>query len=50
MHSVSGHWPDEVDAAAVRELRGKLAGPPTLGLIFIAPKLFSKAKEILELV
>jgi small ligand-binding sensory domain FIST len=50
VHSVSNYWPDEVDAAAVRELRGKLVGPPTLGLIFIAPKLFPKATEILELV
>ena len=50
VHSVSGHWADAVSAAELREMRGKLAGAPTLGLIFIAPKLFPRAKEILELV
>ena len=50
VHSVSGHWTDGAEAAALRELRGRLAGPPTLGLIFLAPKLFPKAKELLELV
>jgi len=50
VHSVSGHWTEAATEAALRELRGRLAGPPTLGLIFLAPKLFSKAKEILELV
>jgi small ligand-binding sensory domain FIST len=50
VHSVSGHWPDAPDAAALREMRGKLAGAPTLGLVFMAPKLFPRAKEILELV
>ncbi len=50
VHSVSGHWPAEVSAAALREMRGKLSAAPTLGLIFIAPSLFPNAKEILELV
>jgi small ligand-binding sensory domain FIST len=50
VHSVSAHWTEGPDAAAIRELPGKLGAPPTLGLIFIAPKLFANAKEILELV
>ena len=50
VHSVSGHWTDAVSATALREMRGKLAGAPTLGLVFMAPKLFPRAKEILELV
>jgi small ligand-binding sensory domain FIST len=50
VHSISGHWIDAPGAEALREMRGKLAGPPTLGLIFIAPKLFPKAQEIVELV
>src|SRR5262245_61195292 len=50
VHSISSHWTDMASAAALREMRGKLAGPSTLGLVFIAPKLLPKAKEILELV
>ena len=48
VHSISGHWSDAPAAAALREMRAKLAGPPTLGLIFMAPKLFPKSQEILE--
>ena len=50
VHSASGHSTDAPTAAALQEMRAKLAGAPTLGLIFIAPQLFPKAKEILELV
>ena len=50
VHSVSGHWPDEIDLASLRALRSKLATPPNLALVFIAPKLFPKAKEIIELI
>ena len=48
LHSVSAHWPDVAEGANIRELAAKLAGPPTLGLVFLAPKLFGQAKEILE--
>ena len=50
VHSVSGHWTESPSGTGLRELRSRLGGPPTLGLIFIAPKLFAKAKDLLELV
>lgn len=38
------------DGKSIREMRSRLAGPPTLGLVFVGAKLAGSAKEILELI
>lgn len=52
--SVVGHWTGNYDEAALRkwaqELRTQLGKKPvTLGLLFMAPRLFDQARQILEL-
>ncbi|MDB6125928.1 MAG: hypothetical protein JWQ71_4921 [Pedosphaera sp.] len=52
--SVAGHWQGEFDEAAIqswaKSLRAQLhALKVSLGLVFISPKLFDKAEDILEL-
>ena len=52
--SVADHWAREFDEAALRTwagaLRAKLAGQEVnLGLLFMSPKFFENAKEILEI-
>lgn len=54
-HAVSAHWSGEFDEAALQEwaekLRASLAAPKvTLGLLFITPRYFAQAKQILEIV
>jgi len=53
-HSVAAHWSGAFDEAGLRrwaiDLRAKLTAPQvSLGLVFMAPKLFSDAAQILEL-
>jgi len=52
--SIAAHWPGDFDESALQAwaetLRMKLRAPHTsLGLVFIAPKLFPQAKQILEI-
>jgi len=52
--SIAGHWPHDFDEAALQQwaadLRAKLAAPHvSLGLVFMAPRFFSEAKQILEI-
>ncbi len=54
MHSVVGHWTGGFDEDGLRRwvegLRGQLKTPNvTLGLAFMAPRLFSNAPQILEI-
>ena len=53
-HSVSAHWGGDFDEAGLQrwaeELRGQLsAGPVSLGLVFMTPRFFSQAKQVLEI-
>jgi len=52
--SVAGHWEADFDEAALRDwvvaLRAKLSSQKvSLGLVFIAPRFFPQAEQILEL-
>jgi small ligand-binding sensory domain FIST len=52
--SVAAHWPDGFDEAALQkwagDLRARLAAPHVeLGLVFMSPKFFSQAKQVLEI-
>jgi small ligand-binding sensory domain FIST len=54
-YSVAGHWEHDFEEAAFQEwtedLRRQLSAPSiTLGLIFIAPRFFARARQILEIV
>jgi small ligand-binding sensory domain FIST len=53
-YSVAGHWAGEFDERELQKwaenLRGQLHGPKvSLGLIFMSPKYFQHAKQILEI-
>jgi small ligand-binding sensory domain FIST len=52
-HSVAGHWPGDFDEAGLRQwcegLRSELSAPVTLGLVFLAPRSFQQATQVLEL-
>src|SRR5690349_9412737 len=53
-YSIAGHWAGEFDEKGLRQwaenLRWQLqGGKPTLGLVFMAPKFFSEAKQVLEI-
>ncbi len=53
-HSVAGHWPGGFDEAGLQawaeQLRGRLiAGRASLGLVFMSPKFFGQAAQVLEL-
>jgi len=53
--SVAAHWQNGFDEAGLQkwceELRGRLSAERvSLGLIFVSPKLFSQAKQVLEIV
>ncbi len=53
-YSVAAHWSQDFDEAKLRawaeELRGKLNSPTvSLGLVFMTPKFFSQARQILEI-
>lgn len=52
--SIAAHWPGGFDDDGLRkwaeELRARLAAPEvTLGLVFMTPKFFDQAKQILEI-
>lgn len=52
--SVAGHWASDFDERELQkwaeELRGELRAPKvSLGLVFMSPKYFSQAKQILEI-
>src|ERR1700722_17153070 len=53
-HSVSGHWEGDFDESAIRawveKLRGELrADKVSLGLVFMAPRFFPYAAQVLEI-
>ena len=53
-YSVAGHWASEFDERELQKwaenLRGELKAPKvSLGLIFMSPKYFQHAKQILEI-
>lgn len=53
-HSVAAHWQSDFDEAGLRqwaeELRAQLRAPQvTLGLVFMTPRYFPYAKQVLEL-
>jgi small ligand-binding sensory domain FIST len=52
--SVAAHWRDGFDEAGLQkwaaDLRAELSAPQvSLGLVFMSPKLFSQAKQVLEI-
>src|SRR5688500_2771104 len=53
-YAVAGHWKGEFDEAGLQrwaeQLRGGLNGKPSLGLIFMTPRFFPQAKQVLEIV
>src|SRR5262245_16315297 len=54
-YSVADHWKGQFDDDALRawakELRGRLKAPAvSLGLVFMTPKFFAQAAEVLELI
>lgn len=53
-YSAAAHWPDDFDEAGLQSwaesLRGQLAAPQvSLGLVFMSPRFFSRAKQVLEI-
>lgn len=53
-HSVSAHWGGDFDEAGLQrwaeDLRGQLAASPvSLGLVFMTPRFFPHAKQVLEI-
>jgi small ligand-binding sensory domain FIST len=53
-HSIAGHWAGDFDEKGLRQwaenLRWQLQGAkPALGLVFMAPKFFAEAKQVLEI-
>src|SRR3954453_22074712 len=53
-HAVAAHWKGDFDEAGLRAwaegLRGQLRAPRvTLGLVFMTPRFFPHAKQVLEI-
>src|SRR6478735_4472615 len=53
-HSIAAHWEGDFDEAALQawaeKLRGQLGGRRvSLGLVFMAPRFFPHAKQVLEI-
>ena len=53
-HSVAGHWRGDFEESALRgwveALRSRLSAPRvSLGLVFLSPRMFSHAEQILEI-
>lgn len=53
-HSVAAHWQQDFDEAGLRQwaegLRAELRSPQvSLGLVFMTPRFFSEAKQVLEI-
>jgi small ligand-binding sensory domain FIST len=53
-HSVAAHWAGDFEEAGLQrwaeELRHQLPGPVSLGLVFMTPRFFPHAKQVLEIV
>lgn len=53
IYSTAAHWSGEFDEAGLQrwaeELRHRLTGRVTLGLVFLTPRFFPQAKQILEI-
>jgi len=53
IYSTAAHWSGEFDEAGLQrwaeELRHRLTGRVTLGLVFMTPRFFPQAKQILEI-
>ena len=52
--SIAAHWPDEFNETGLQEwaetLRRQLRGPQVnLGLVFMSPKFFPHARQVLEI-
>jgi small ligand-binding sensory domain FIST len=52
--SIAAHWPGEFDEAGIQQwaerLRSELPGPGVdLGLVFMSPRLFPQAQQVLEI-
>jgi small ligand-binding sensory domain FIST len=51
--SIAGHWPGGLEEKALQawaeELRGQLKGAVSLGLVFLAPRFFPHARQVLEI-
>jgi small ligand-binding sensory domain FIST len=53
-YSIAAHWPGDFDEAGLQQwaanLRAQLAAPQvSLGLVFMSPKFFPQAKQVLEI-
>jgi small ligand-binding sensory domain FIST len=52
-HAIAAHWHGGFEEAALQawaeQLRSKLSGKVTLGLVFMTPQFFPKARETLEI-
>src|SRR6185436_1873974 len=52
-HAIAAHWHGGFEEAALQawaeQVRGKLPHSVTLGLVFMTPQFFKKAKETLEI-
>ena len=53
-YSAAAHWPDDFEEAGLQQwaesLRGQLAAPQvSLGLVFMSPRFFPRAKQVLEI-
>ena len=51
--SIAAHWSDSFDEFGLQkwaeQLRGQLSAQPSLGLVFMSPKFFPQAKQVLEI-
>jgi len=53
-YSTAAHWPGDFDEAGLQKwaesLRAQLAAPHVLlGLVFMSPRFFSRARQVLEI-
>src|SRR5688572_9999207 len=52
--AVAGHWKAEFEEEGLQQwaerLRAGLNGKPSLGLIFMTPRFFAQAKQVLEII
>ena len=52
--AVAGHWKGEFDEAGLQrwaeELRAGLVAKPSLALVFMTPRYFPQAKQVLEII
>lgn len=52
-HSVAAHWEGDFDESGLQQwaegLRHRLSGPISLGLVFMTPRFFPHARQVLEI-